>query len=102
MEEIDLDHTADNTYALTTIPEIKIVIDEAGSFIDIWFPHVSKKIVCSWGTQDFREYVNTLFYTTRNTTRQGFPLEVLTELSVVVELHQKLFPQYEPVKSLYL
>jgi len=102
MEEIDIDNALnDKIYALTHIIEIRNRLGSAVSCTDTWFPHVAKNIVCSWGTLQFREYANTLFYTTRG-NRAGFPSEVLNELHEVVLLHHELFPQYEPVKSSYL
>jgi len=100
MEEINF--SSNNVYALTTVPEIKEALGSAVTAMDTWFPHVSKQLVCSWGTHHFVDYANTLLYTTRPGNRKGFPLEVIMELSTVVELHHELFPQFIPLRTTYL
>ena len=97
--KVDLDKH--NLYALLTIPAIHDMLEDEGSFVDIWFPHISKHIVCSWGTAALLPYLDTLFYSTRKEPRQGFPLSVLTELQTILDLHCELFPHYVPIRSAY-
>jgi len=96
MEEINPQTELEKTHNITAISEIRKELGSAVSATDVWFPHISKHIVITWGHQSFKDYTKTLFSTTRN-NRQGFPSEVLIELMDIDTLHDKLFPQFIPL-----
>lgn len=100
MLEIDYDAPPDNIYSLVSIKEVRDKIGPV-SAVDIWFPHISKKIVCSWGHLDFREYTTELLFTERG-NREGLPMEVLKELSIIIDVHNERFPQYKLIETQYL
>ena len=94
MEHINYD-IKPNIYCILSIKEVAEVLDSTVSVLDTWFPHVSKNIVIRWGQPEFVEYFKTLIVSTRPEPRQGFPLEVLTELGIIADVHNELFPQFK-------
>lgn len=58
------------------------------------FPHVGKSLDLTWGSREFLNYTNRLFFDTRDGKRQGFPLPVLKALHKLCELHDQEFPEY--------
>lgn len=91
----------EKTYNVTSIKEVRNKLESAVSVIDLWFPHVSKALVCSWGTKHFREYTDTLVTSTR-INREGFPDGIFAELSEIIDAHDETFPQHRPTAKTYL
>lgn len=65
------------------------------------FPHVHKKIVTTWGTSDFRPYVETLLFKDVRWDRQGFPLKTFTAISNLLDLHDEKYPHLTNDKNLW-
>lgn len=58
------------------------------------FPHVHKKIVNTWGTSDFRPYVETLLFKDGRYDRQGFPLNTFKAIIRLLDLHDEKYPHF--------
>lgn len=71
--------------------EIK-VINEA-------VPHVGKALLVFWGSREFNEYTDRLFFDTRDGARQGFPKPVMSAIHKLCELHDRTFPQFVKVEE---
>lgn len=63
------------------------------------FPHVGKALSMFWGSQEFVDYTDRLFFDTRDGARQGFPKPTLSAMHKLCELHDKTFPQFAKVKE---
>jgi hypothetical protein len=63
------------------------------------FPHVQKRIELFWGTVECREYLNGLTLT--DTTKQGFPFDVVSVLFDLLGDHDDKFPQHIPTGSMW-
>jgi len=78
--------------SILTIAEIKDKLNTLVSVIDKDFPHISRNILKKWGKISFYTYMQTLFVSDRDEIRQGFPLDVLSELQLVFDAHTETFP----------
>ena len=60
------------------------------------FPNLQNKIEILWGTQQCRDYIDDLCIDDRCEIRprQGFPFDVLLAIESLLELHDKLYPQF--------
>ncbi len=52
------------------------------------YPHVQKRICMLWGTEELDGYLNHLLTDSRDGQRNGFPVEVTTELLYLTELNK--------------
>ena len=59
------------------------------------YPALGKKIEFFWGHQELIDLLFELQHDTRNHTRQGFPLEVLTALHELEIKHKELYPHLD-------
>lgn len=50
------------------------------------YPHVTKKMLGIWGTQDCIDYLFNLVHDTRAGQRNGFPLEVVEEIALLIHV----------------
>ena len=62
-------------------------------------PHIGKAIELMWGSRDFVEFTERLFFDTREGARQGFSKPVASALYKLCELHDKTFPQFVKIKE---
>jgi hypothetical protein len=98
MEEI---YYEDGLYNVTSIKEVKEQLGSSVSTLDMWFPHVSKNLIIRWGQKEFRIYADSLISTTRK-NRQGFPIEIIQELDIIVNVHNELYPQYKSIERIFI
>jgi len=78
-------------------PELSEHLDsDRLSAIESLYPHIAKKFDLLYGYQEFNNYIeNDLWcheYTPERPVRQGFPLNVLIELDVILRSHIRQFP----------
>ncbi len=82
----------DKTLKVVGIKEIQSKLGSEVSVLDTQFPHISKIITSVWGDIVFYTFIQAIT-TTERRGREGFPLEVLTELTAIVDVHNELFPE---------
>jgi hypothetical protein len=61
------------------------------------YPHIVFKLNDIWGTRTCREYLQGLIFNTSgrvNDTPQGFSIATLNVITKLLEDHDRLFPQY--------
>lgn len=58
------------------------------------FPRISLGIELRWASKDLEPYIIGLLQDTRENTRQGFPVQILSSLGSLLEAHGKEYPQY--------
>ena len=100
VEHINPEDDLNKSYNVTSIKEVREKLGSSVSAIDMWFPHVSRMLVCAWGQRDFRTYTDTLISSTRD-NRAGFPMAVMSELDMVIDAHDECYPQYVPLSKSY-
>lgn len=80
------------------LPTLGEQMGSADSIIDEQFPHIAKKILFLWGSQECVDYIeqDLLHFTPtpERPERAGFPLQVLLELDIILNEHIKRFPLY--------
>ena len=64
------------------------------------FERIHKRIVALWGTQECRDYINTLLTDTRDGTRSGFPPVVAKELFRLLHEHDLEFRRFSKVSDI--
>lgn len=101
VEHINLEDDLNRSYNVTSIKEVRTKLGSSVSAMDMWFPHVSKQLVCSWGQKDFKTYTDTLISSTRN-DRAGFPFAVMAELDTIIDTHDECYPQYITTNRTYI
>lgn len=65
------------------------------SIIDVDFPHIAEKIWLFWGEPECMSYLDELLnysHSKDRPSRQGFPFQAIVELNIVMEEHQRQFP----------
>lgn len=65
------------------------------SALEAQFPHIAERTVYFWDAPEFYGFINGLL-TTDVPGRQGFPMEVATELLFLEEVHDLLYPREAP------
>jgi len=76
----------------TTIKEFRALLGNKESLLDQNFKHLAQKIELHWGYDEFYPFMEKLMLDTRDGQRAGFPLDVLQEITVLHEIHTKLYP----------
>ncbi|MCK9369163.1 hypothetical protein M0R04_04360 [Candidatus Dojkabacteria bacterium] len=56
-------------------------------------PHISKKIMLLWGSQEMNRYFSDLFINTRYGARKGFPKQLADSLEYLKDKHKIEFPK---------
>lgn len=77
------------------IPAIGEQTGYVDSIIDEQFPHIAEKIWIMWGSEECMNYIENLVNyspTADRPERQGFPFQALIELNIILDEHQKQFP----------
>ena len=72
--------------------ESKLDQNESFKTIAARFPRIAKHLRLTWGSKEFRHYIDQLLNDTRGGKRQGFPPEVLFALHKIVEEHDRQNP----------
>jgi len=75
-----------------TIKEFSALLGDKESLLDQNFKHLAQKIELHWGYDEFYPFMEKLMLDTRDGQRAGFPLEVLEEITMLHEIHAKLYP----------
>ena len=93
--------TYDSVFDL--VPNIGIEMGSVDSIIDNDFPHISKKILLLWESQELVNYIENDLMCTEPTpdrpSRKGFPLQVLMELDIILKYHIKMFPYFKSTQA---
>ena len=87
----DFGQTAPTVYEL--VADLRKSASE--SLIDKDFPHIAEKIKYLWGTIELLEQLEPMLQwhpTEERPNRAGFPMEVVTEITVILNYHYKKFP----------
>jgi hypothetical protein len=63
------------------------------------FPHVGERIEVFWGSREFVEYTDRLFFDTRDGIRKGFPPYILSAISKLRNTHDRRFPEFVKVEE---
>ena len=66
------------------------------SYIDVHYPHIAKKLCLFWGEPECLQELEKLLnysYSPERPDRQGFPMQVMTELFIILEKHHEQFPK---------
>ena len=58
------------------------------------YTRIAKELIKLWGGPECCGYINTLLQDTRGGTRQGFPPDVAKALFMLMQKHDKDFPQH--------
>ena len=64
------------------------------------FERIHNRIVALWGTQECRDYINTLLTDTRGGTRSGFPPVIAKELFRLLHQHDLEFHRFSKVSDI--
>ena len=75
-----------------SIKEFKALLGDEESLLDINYPKISEMIKLHWGYKEIYLYINKLLVVDKDRSRQGFPIEVIKEIYLLQEIHEKLFP----------
>ena len=75
-----------------SIKEFKAYLGEKESLLDTSYQKIAEMIKLHWGYKEIYLYINKLLVVEKERNRQGFPLEVLQEIYMLQEIHEKLFP----------
>ena len=76
-----------------SIKEFGLYLGNNESFIDLNHKHLSEKILLHWGYQEFYPFINKLIVNDQDRKRNGFSIEVMTELHELSEIHERLIPK---------
>lgn len=80
-----------------SIKEFATHLGDKESLLDTNYKRVAEMIQLHWGYKEFYQYISKLLVVERDKGRQGFPLEVLKEIYMLQEIHQKEFPNLKPL-----
>lgn len=75
-----------------SIKEFKVYLGNKESVLDMQYPRIAQAIQLQWGYHEIYSYLNKLLVVEKDRNRNGFPLEVLQEIHVLQQIHEKLFP----------
>ena len=75
-----------------SIKQFKIYLGDKDSLLDTNYKRVADMIQLHWGYNEFYPFIQKLLVVEKDQNRQGFPLEVLQEIYMLQEIHQKEFP----------
>ncbi len=75
-----------------SIKEFKAYLGDKESIIDKEYQRIAETIQLHWGYNEIYSYLNKLLVVEKDRNRNGFPLEVLQEIYVLQQIHEKLFP----------
>ena len=59
------------------------------------FPRIISLLEDIWGEPECRNYLNHLIVDSRDGERQGFEVEVASDILFLLEMHDLLFPQFQ-------
>ena len=76
-----------------SIKEFGLYLGNNESFIDLNHKHLAEKILLHWGYQEFYPFIKKLAVNDQDRKRNGFSIEVMTELYELSEIHERLFPK---------
>lgn len=75
-----------------SIKEFKVYLGDKESLLDKDYKRVAEMIQLHWGYKEFYQFIQKLLVVEKDQNRQGFPLEVLKEIYMLQEIHEKVFP----------
>lgn len=62
------------------------------------YPHVVEEIQAIWGSAACRAYMIGLVTQDRDGLRQGFPFDAFNAIRDLIDLHDVLFPHWQPAR----
>lgn len=75
------------------IKEFSMRLGDKPSLLDVNHSRVAEKILLHWGYKEFYPFLDKLLVVEKERNgRQGFPQEVLEEIYLLQEIHDKKFP----------
>ncbi len=74
-----------------SIKEFQSYLGENDSFVDLNHKHLADKILLHWGYDEFYPFIQKLLINDKDRNRDGFSIEVMTELYQLSEIHEQLF-----------
>lgn len=78
------------------IKEFSLQLGDKPSLLDTNYSRIAEKILLHWGYKEFYPFMDKLLVVEKERSRQGFPLEVLEEIYLLQEVHDKKFPSTRP------
>jgi hypothetical protein len=57
-------------------------------------PHLAPRFSLFWGQPDFETVIGSLLTDTRNDSRKGFDLDVVSAILNLLDQHEKQFPKF--------
>ena len=75
--------------------ELEIRATEQFPIINERFPHIGRRLIQTWGSYAFYMYAGTLFTDTRGGSRRGFPPEIMSAITRIVEVHELTYPRLD-------
>lgn len=69
-------------------------------YLQIKYPHITKKIMLYWGSRDMNLFFCDLLYNIRQGERIGFPIYDAHCIKCLFELHKKSFPQFVNIECI--
>ncbi len=76
-----------------SIKEFGLYLGNNESIIDLNHKHLADKILLHWGYGEFYPFINKLVVNDQDRKRNGFSIDVMTELYKLSEIHERLFPK---------
>lgn len=76
-----------------SIKEFQSYLGKNDSIIDLNHKHLADKILLHWGYEEFYPFIQKLVINDNDRNRNGFSVEVMTELYELSEIHGRLFPK---------
>ncbi len=76
-----------------SIKEFKAYLGDKESLLDTDYKRIAEMIQLHWGYKEFYQFIQKLLVVEKDQNRQGFPLEVLREIYMLQEIHEKAFPK---------
>ncbi len=79
-----------------SIKEFNLQLGDRVSLLDTDHPRIAEKILLHWGYKEFYPLIDKLLLVEKERSRQGFSLEVVEEIYLLQEIHDKKFPATRP------
>lgn len=83
----------------STITEFGAYLGEKESVLDKDYQRIAEQIKLLWGYDEFFKYIEKLALVEKERSRGGFPYEVILELYILQDIHQKKFTKKSSVQK---
>lgn len=75
-----------------SIKEFNAYLGNKDSVLDTQYQRIAQSIQLQWGYPEIYSYLSKLLVVEKDRNRSGFPFEVLQEIHVLQQIHEKIFP----------